>query len=164
MCVSSPININEKGALMNKTDVQTKMSKFHNFLSQLTWLPSAVARLSIGWVFLTSGWGKLHNLEQIVGYFQSLGVPLAHIQAPVVSVLELVGGLALIIGAGTRYFSAILMGIMSVAIMTAHAEDINQLSDMFKIYEFVYIIALGYLATLGAGKFSADYIIKMKFK
>ena len=31
----------------------------------LTWLGPLFARIVVGWVFLWSGWGKLHNLAQV---------------------------------------------------------------------------------------------------
>ena len=51
-------------------------------ISHLEWLPQLVTRITIGWVFIESGWGKLHNLDRVIGYFQSLGIPAPAIQAP----------------------------------------------------------------------------------
>jgi uncharacterized membrane protein YphA (DoxX/SURF4 family) len=34
--------------------------------SSLRWLPPTLTRLTLGWVFIESGWGKLHNLPKIV--------------------------------------------------------------------------------------------------
>ena len=38
----------------------------------LQWLSPAVARLTVGLVFLQSGWGKLHDLEKVTNYFTQL--------------------------------------------------------------------------------------------
>lgn len=35
----------------------------------LTWLGPLFARLTVGWVFLLSGWGKLNNLPQVTENF-----------------------------------------------------------------------------------------------
>ena len=35
----------------------------------LTWLAPLFARITVGWVFLLSGWGKLHNLPQVTENF-----------------------------------------------------------------------------------------------
>ncbi|MBA3540929.1 MAG: formate dehydrogenase accessory sulfurtransferase FdhD, partial [Deltaproteobacteria bacterium] len=43
--------------------------------------------------FATTGWGKLGNLEAVTRYFDSLGIPAANVQAPMVAALELVRGL-----------------------------------------------------------------------
>lgn len=141
---------------------QKKIEKFHQCLDKLAWLPALLARISMGWIFAVSGWGKLNNLDGVIGYFESLGIPLASVQAPMVSILELVGGVALILGAGTRYFSAILVGIMAVAILTAHADDIESMADLFKVYEYCYILLLGYLAIHGAGCASVDKCLLKK--
>jgi uncharacterized membrane protein YphA (DoxX/SURF4 family) len=36
--------------------------------SRLACLPPTLARLTVGWVFVLSGWGKLHHLPDIVDY------------------------------------------------------------------------------------------------
>lgn len=142
-----------------KQVISKKIHNFHSFLNQLDSVALLIARLAIGWVFLWAGFGKLGNLEPVIGYFESLGVPFASVQAPIVAALELLGGLALILGFATRYFSAILAGIMGVAILTAHIGDISKFSDVLKIYEFVYILIFMIFISLGAGKLSIDKLI-----
>lgn len=140
-----------------------QLAKYQSvWLSKLKWLSPLIARLAIGWVFLWAGYGKLGNLAQVAGYFESLGIPFAQIQAPFIASLELIGGLALILGLGTRLFSILLAATMTVALLTAHREDITVFSDLFKIYEFVYIIVFSFLITNGAGPISVDSIIKDK--
>lgn len=131
-----------------------------NKLDDLRWLPPLLSRLVIGWVFLMAGYGKLGNLEQVVGYFESLGIPLASVQAPFIAVLELVGGIALIFGLGTRLFSFLLAMTMTVAILTALIDEINVFTDVFKIFEFTYILIFSFLITNGAGAVSVDAVLK----
>ena len=47
----------------------------HRVGSSLRWLPPTVARLTLGWIFLQSGWGKLHSLPKVIEFFRSLGIP-----------------------------------------------------------------------------------------
>ena len=54
----------------------------HSVSRRLRWLPPSVARLTVGWVFLQSGWGKLQNLPKVVGFFTELGIPAPQFQAP----------------------------------------------------------------------------------
>jgi putative oxidoreductase len=65
-------------------------------------------RLMLGLIFLTHGWAKVVALSQTMEFFAHLGI------WPVVGVfigwLEVVGGLALIIGVATRFFG-LLFGI-----------------------------------------------------
>lgn len=139
------------------------MSQIIRGLDGFAFVPSLFSRLVLGWVFLWAGYGKLGNLGQVTGYFESLGIPLASIQAPFIAVLELVGGLGLIMGLGTRIFSFLLACTMAVAILTAHRESISNVADVFKIYEFVYILVFSFLMTSGAGRFSIDAMLAAKF-
>src|SRR5437016_1652181 len=49
---------------------------------RLWWLAPLLARVTVGWVFVTTGWGKLHNLQKIIDYFTELGIPYPQLQAP----------------------------------------------------------------------------------
>ena len=147
---------------MSKNEIINKLKSLNGLLDKLSFVPALLARISIGYVFVNSGWGKFGKMDQVIGFFQSIGIPMAEIQAPVISGIELFGGIALIIGLGTRYFSVLLTGIMAVALMTAHAADVGGLSDLFKMYQFMYILLLGYFITQGAGKLSVDSMLKGK--
>lgn len=116
-----------------------------------------IMRLVVGSVFAFAGWGKLHNLAGVTEFFQSLGIPFANIQAPFVAVVELLGGVALIIGACTRCVALPLMVIMVVALATAKQEAFVSLSELFETDDFLYFIILMALATYGAGKASVDH-------
>ena len=142
--------------------LKTKAKWIISILDSLSWLSPLLARLAIGWVFLWAGYGKLGNLQQVTEYFESLGIPFASLQAPFVATLEMIGGAALIVGFGTRIFAFLLASTMAVAVMTAHKEDITVFSDVFKIYEFVYILVFTFLITNGAGPASIDSMLKKK--
>ncbi|MDQ0252694.1 putative membrane protein YphA (DoxX/SURF4 family) [Evansella vedderi] len=74
-------------------------------------------RVVLGIVFLAHGAAKFQGgIENIVGWFDSIGLPggLAY----VVATIELVGGIALILGIGTRIVSALIGLIMIGAIFT----------------------------------------------
>ncbi len=55
-------------------------------------------RLYWGFQFAQTGWGKLHNLAKITGFFASLNIPFPGFTAPFVSTLEFVGGILLMLG------------------------------------------------------------------
>lgn len=115
-----------------------------------------LVRLCLGAVFAQSGWGKLHNLAGTTEFFESLGIPAPGAQALFVSLVELVGGLALVVGAGTRVAALLLGGTMVVAIATAQASEIEGLLSFLTLDETVYGAALVWLAVAGAGKASLD--------
>lgn len=80
-----------------------------------------ILRIVVGIVFLAHGVQKLQGIEGIVGFFGFLGIPAPDIMAWVVALVETLGGLALIIGFGTRYAAALLAMVMLVAIATFKA-------------------------------------------
>ncbi|HTS82654.1 MAG TPA: heme-binding protein, partial [Myxococcaceae bacterium] len=59
-------------------------------LDRISWIGPLAVRLSLGAVFLGTGWGKLHNLEQVTAFFTELGIPFPAVQAAMVSGIELV--------------------------------------------------------------------------
>lgn len=123
------------------------------------WLPPLLARVTLGVVFIGTGWGKLHNLEQVVEFFQSLGIPAAEYQAPFVAATELSCGLLLLLGLATRVAAVPLMITMIVAIRTALWPDLGGLDDLFGAAEFLYIALLLWLSIGGAGAISLDFLI-----
>jgi putative oxidoreductase len=126
-------------------------------------LPPLLARLTVGTVFLQSGWGKLHDLEKVIGYFTDLGIPYPTVQAPFVATVELVGGLFLLLGFATRLSCIPLIATMVVAIATALAPDLASWTDIFSLSEFLYIVLMTWLFLSGPGPFSVDQIIRKKF-
>ncbi|MBK7950698.1 MAG: DoxX family protein [Deltaproteobacteria bacterium] len=130
--------------------------------SRLAWLSLAAVRVTVGWVFLQSGWGKLHNLEGVVAFFESLGIPFAALQAPFVAGLEFVGGALVLAGLGTRLVALPLVGVMVVAIATALRSELESVSDLFGLSEFGYIVMLVSLFVFGAGSLSLDALIRRR--
>jgi putative oxidoreductase len=129
----------------------------------LSWIPPAAARLALGWVFVESGWGKLHRLPQVVDYFASLGIPAPQLQAPFVASVELAGGLFLLAGLFTRVASVPLAAMMVVALLTAKRGDVAGVSDLAGTVEFLYLLLLGTLAASGAGALSLDALLARRF-
>ncbi len=125
----------------------------------LSWLPAALARLTVGWVFVESGWGKLHNLERVVGFFRDLGIPAPEIQAPFAATVELVCGALLLVGLFSRLASVPLIVTMIVALATAKKGDINGVSDLFGLSEYLYIALLVWIGVAGPGPLSLDRLL-----
>jgi putative oxidoreductase len=128
----------------------------------LRWLPPTLTRLVVGWVFLQSGWGKLHSLEKVAAFFTQLGIPAPEFQARLVACSEFVCGALLLLGLATRIATIPLMITMVVALATALKDDIHELSDLFGLSEFLYIALLAWLGVYGAGPISLDRIIARK--
>ena len=75
-------------------------------------------RLMAGWVFFWEGVIKFVFVNQGVGRFTKLGMPVPETLAPAIAVLEIVGGLALMAGVLTRPFALLFIGEMIVAILS----------------------------------------------
>ena len=127
--------------------------------ASLRWLPPTLTRLALGWVFLQSGWGKLHNLPKVTAFFGQLGIPAPQFLAPLAAGTEFLCGLLLLLGLATRVASLPLVVIMIVAIVTAKRGDIHELSDLFEVSEYLYIVLALWLAGFGAGPLSVDYLV-----
>lgn len=123
---------------------------------RLRWLPPTVARLTIGLVFLQTGWGKVHNIQKVVGFFTELGIPAPELQARLAATAELVCGALILIGLFTRVATLPLIVTMTVAILTARRGDIHELSDLLGMEEYLFVVVLLWLGAYGAGPLSLD--------
>lgn len=81
-----------------------------------------VLRVGLGIVFAMHGWQKLFQMgiPGVAGFFGMLGVPAPEMAAVVVSLVELVGGMALVIGLFTRWVAIPLAIDMLVAALLVH--------------------------------------------
>ena len=141
---------------MNSTLLGRARTTAHALRTTFAPLAPLVARLTVGIVFIGSGWGKLHNLEKVTAYFTELGIPAAGLQAPFVSSVELVGGILVLLGFGSRIASLLLASTMVVALVTAKRAEIHGFSDLFGTVEWTYLALLGWIAIAGPGALSVD--------
>ncbi len=125
----------------------------------LTWLGPLFARITVGWVFLWSGWGKLQNLPQITENFVSWGIPFPQLLTPFVSGVELVGGLFLLVGLLTRISAGALGVTMIVAIRSAKWDQVDSLESLLSFDETAYLAIFLWLAIAGAGSLSLDRLL-----
>jgi putative oxidoreductase len=128
-------------------------------LGRLDWAPPLLARLVIGAIFVPTGWGKLHNLPDIVSFFRELGIPYPELQAPLASTVELVGGTLVLVGLATRLASVPLIVTMVVAIVTAVWPQVDSWRELFGKEELHYIALLAYLVVSGPGAISLDALV-----
>ena len=126
----------------------------------LTWLAPLFARITVGWVFLWSGWGKLNNLPQITENFIGWGIPFPHFLTPLTSCIELFGGLFLLLGLLTRISAGALGVTMIVAIKAARWGEVDSLETLLGFDEFEYLALFLWLAIAGPGVLSLDYLIQ----
>jgi len=75
---------------------------------------SLVGRLLLALLFLPAGIGKITGYAGTVGYIASKGLPLPEVGAAIAIAVEVLGGLALIFGFGTR-FAALVLALFTLA-------------------------------------------------
>lgn len=125
-------------------------------------------RLYWGWQLIQSGWGKLHHLDRVIEFFTSLNLPAPGVTAHFVSGLELVGGIALIVGVASRFFGLMLTVNMLVAYWTADREALASFfSDPAKFYNadpYTFLFAALLMLIFGAGLFSMDAVLERAYR
>ena len=125
-------------------------------------------RLYWGWQLVQSGWGKLHHLDRVTEFFSSLNLPAPAFTAHFVSSLELIGGIALILGLASRLFGLMLTVNMLVAYWTADRDALTAFfSDPGKFYNadpYTFLFAALMVLIFGAGLFSLDALLEKHFR
>lgn len=122
---------------------------------------SLVGRLLLALLFLPAGIGKVTGFAGTVGYIASVGLPLPTLGAIIALVVEIVGGLALIAGFGTRLAALVLAVFTLVASFFFHAYWAVPAAQQFvtQLLFMKNMAVVGGLLTLaawGAGAWSLD--------
>lgn len=122
---------------------------------------SLLGRILLAALFLPTGIGKLTGFSGTVGYISSAGLPFPELGAALALSVEIAGGVALIIGFGTRPAALALAVFTLVASLFFHnywAVPVDQ-QFMQQLLFFKNIAVVGGLLTLaawGAGAWSVD--------
>ena len=127
---------------------------------RLQWLAPLFARITVGWVFMLSGWGKLNNLPQVTENFVGWGIPLPQLLTPLVSCIECFGGLFLLFGLLTRISAGVLGVTMVVAIRAAKWDQVDSLETLLGFEEISYLALFLWLAIAGPGTLAADRLLQ----
>lgn len=83
-------------------------------LNSLTTPLLIAGRLLLALMFIVAGFGKLTDIPGTAGYIASGGLPFGEVLAVAVGLLELLGGLALVIGFQARW-AALALGLFTLA-------------------------------------------------
>ena len=128
-------------------------------LGRLHWLAPLLGRLCVGLLFVSTGWGKVHDIAKVTGFFVKLGIPAPGLNALVVGYSELICGALLVIGLFTRLATIPLIVSMVVAILSAKLPDLHGLFDLVGADEFTYLCVLLMIAIIGPGTASVDHVL-----
>ncbi|WP_137723517.1 DoxX family protein [Prescottella subtropica] len=120
-----------------------------------------IARIGLGVVFVAHGWQKFSTwgIDGTQTAFAGMEIPLADVSAIAAATIELVGGIALLVGFAARIAGALLFLDMAGAFVLVHAGNGLFVGDGG--YELVVALGVASLlvAGVGAGRFSVDAVI-----
>ena len=120
-----------------------------------------VGRLLLAALFLPAGIDKLTGFAGTVGYISSVGMPLPTVAAALALAVEILGGLALVFGFGTRIAALVLAFFTLVASFYFHAywavpADQQMVMELLFFKNVAVVGGLLVLAAFGAGGWSVD--------
>ncbi|OAJ62230.1 hypothetical protein A6V36_22175 [Paraburkholderia ginsengiterrae] len=120
-----------------------------------------VARILLMVLFVMFGWAKLTGFGGTVAYMTSSGAPMPELSAVIAVVMELIVGVALLVGFFTRPLALLLaLYTFGTAIIGHHFWNMTgavQYDNMIHFYKNISIIGgLLLLCVSGPGKYSID--------
>ena len=130
--------------------------------NKLSFLGPLLIRLTVGLVFIGTGWGKLHTLPDVTAFFESLHIPMPGLNARVAASTEFFGGILILVGLGSRLVALPLSFTMVVAILTAKREAIDGFTTLVGFEEWSYLVMFLLIALTGPGAASLDYLISRR--
>lgn len=122
---------------------------------------SIVGRLLLALMFILAGFGKLGNIDGTAGFIASGGLPAPTFLAVVVGLLELIGGLALVVGYQVR-LAGLALALFTVAASVVFHAFWSAPADQQYVAQLLFMknisVAGGMLliSALGAGPLSID--------
>jgi putative oxidoreductase len=120
-----------------------------------------VARIVVGVVLIAHGWQKLGmwGMAASIEAFTAMGIPLPAVSAVIATVVELVGGALLLVGAATAVVGVISVLNMLGATLLVHISNgvfVDQ--GGWELTGVIGAVAL-VLAAVGAGRYSVDHAL-----
>jgi len=115
---------------------------------------SLIARILLSHIFIMAGISKITGYAGTQGYMDSVGVP--GMLLPLVIILELGGGLALLVGWQTRLVSYAVAAFTVIAAVIFHSNLADQMQMIMFMKNFAIAGGLLLLAEHGAGAYSLE--------
>lgn len=128
-----------------------------NGLTQIQGWGITVLRVVVGIVFLVHGGQKLFvwGFGGVAGFLGQVGIPAPMLAAVIVTLVEFLGGLALLLGLFTRWAAIPLAIDMLVAILAVHLKAGFFLPNGYE-FALTLLAATVALSLLGSGEASVD--------
>jgi len=120
-----------------------------------------LGRVLLALMFVKAGFGKLGNIDGTAAYIASGGLPMPAVLAVLVGLLELVGGIALIVGFKARW-AALALGVFTLLASVlfhkfwAVPEAQQTVQQLMFLKNMAVAGGMFMVAALGAGPLSVD--------
>lgn len=122
----------------------------------VTTVVPAVGRAMISVPFLLSGLSKLAAPAMTIGYIQSVGLPLPSVAFALSAFVEIVGGIALLLGLRTRIVASILF-LFCLATAAFFHRDFGDQDQFIHFFKNVAMAGgLLHVVAFGGGRVSLD--------
>jgi len=118
----------------------------------MTKYSSVIARILLAQIFIMAGISKITGYAGTQGYMEMMGVP--GMLLPLVIILELGGGIAILVGWQTRWTAYALGGFTVLAAILFHGDFSDQTHMIMFMKNLAITGGLLLLAEHGPGKFS----------
>lgn len=115
-----------------------------------------VGRVLLSILFILAGFSKLTAIAGTAQWFASIGLPMPTATAVISGLIELLGGLAILVGFKTRV-AAIILALFTLAATAVAHLDFSQAGNALMLQKNLGLTG-GFLllAVLGAGAYSID--------
>ena len=120
-----------------------------------------LGRILLGLIFVIAGFEKITGFEGTVGYMTAYNVPMAQVLAVLTIVVELGGGILLIIGWKARWAALALFVFILIITPIFHAywsvpDDQKQLQMFMFLKNLAIMGGMLYVAAFGPGTMAAE--------
>ena len=122
-----------------------------------------VLRIVVGVTFFAHGWLKFHGMGMpgTTGFFTSLGIPNAALMAWVVVLVEMLGGIVLILGIFTLP-AGLLLTVDMIGVLLTAKRGASLIGPKSYELELNLLAAAFALALAGPGMFSLSQLLRGK--
>ena len=120
-----------------------------------------IGRICMAWLFVPAGWGKIAGFSGTAAYVASAGLPFPPAMTAIAIVIELIGGIALLVGYKARWAAAALALFTIAAAFGFHnywsMPPEQQMAQKINFDKNIAIFGgLLFVVAFGAGRFSFD--------